>query len=73
MGHLAMILKVIMGLCFILGVVKVIFGLHKLRQGEEAISDIIGGAGMALAPTIVYAFYTMLGMGSSAIDPNMLN
>lgn len=72
MQHLAMIIKIIMAISFTLGTVKVAYGWYNLKQGEGSISDIIGGAAMALAPTIMYAIYVAFGMEGSAVDPHLL-
>lgn len=72
MQHLSTILKVIMAVSFTLGTVKVAYGWYNLRQGEGSVTDIIGGAAMALAPTIMYAIYSAFGLDNSAVDPHLL-
>ena len=73
MQNLGMILKIIMAVSFTLGTVKVAYGWYNLRQGDGSVTDIIGGAAMALAPMIMYTVYSCFGMESSAIDPHMLS
>lgn len=68
MEYLAVILKIVMAIMFLWGVIKIAYGFYNIKQGESGMSDIIGGAGMATAPFLMYAVYEMFGMGSSAVD-----
>lgn len=68
MDYLAVILKIVMAIMFLWGVIKIAYGFYNIKQGESGMSDIIGGAGMATAPFLMYAVYEKLGMGSSAVD-----
>lgn len=68
MDYLSVILKIVMAIMFLWGVIKIAYGFYNIKQGESGMSDIIGGAGMAVAPFLMYAVYEKLGMSSSAID-----
>ncbi len=72
MNFLSVILKIVMAIMFLWGVVKIAYGFYNIKQGENGMSDIIGGAGMAVAPFLMNAVYEKLGMSGSAVDPYML-
>lgn len=72
MDFLSIILKIVMAVMFLWGVVKIAYGFYNIKQGEAGMSDIMGGAGMATAPFLMYAVYEKLGMSGSAVDPLML-
>lgn len=73
MQNLGYIVKIIMAITFIMGLVKIGYGFYNIKQGEAGMMDIVGGAAMAVAPFLMYAMYDLIGLGGSAIDPNMLN
>ncbi len=73
MQNLGHIVKIIMAITFIMGLIKIGYGFYNIKQGENGIMDIVGGAAMAVAPFLMYAMYDLIGLGSSAIDPSMLN
>lgn len=73
MQNLGLIVKIIMAIVFILGLIKIGYGFYNIKQGENGLMDIIGGAGMAVGPFVIYAIYEALGIGGAAIDIKMLN
>lgn len=63
------ILYLVMAVGLIFGVIKVIQGALALTQGEEGWGQIIGGAMIAAAPTIMVFAFNVGGMGGVAIQP----
>lgn len=73
MQNLGFIVKIIMAIMFIMGLVKIGLGFYNIKQGENGTMDIIGGAGMAVAPFVINAIYEALGLTGSAVDLNSLS
>ena len=63
MDFLGTILKIVMAVMFLWGVIKIAYGFYNIKQGEAGMSDIMGGAGMAVAPFLMNAVYEKLGHG----------
>jgi hypothetical protein len=61
-------LAVIMMFGFVLGISAVIYGGFAIRRGDvdQGKMSIIGGAIIAAAPAVVYAFYTIFGLNSNS-------
>lgn len=61
-------LAVIMMFGFVLGICSVIYGGFAIRRGDvdQGKMSIIGGAIIAAAPAVVYAFYTIFGLNSNS-------
>ena len=61
-------LAVIMMFGFVLGIAAVIYGGFAIRRGDvdQGKMSIIGGAIIAAAPAVVYAFYTIFGLNSNS-------
>ena len=61
-------LAVIMMFGFVLGISSVIYGGFAIRRGDvdQGKMSIIGGAIIAAAPAVVYAFYTIFGISSNS-------
>ena len=61
-------LAVIMMFGFVLGITAVIYGGFAIRRGDvdQGKMSIIGGAIIAAAPAVVYAFYTIFGLNSNS-------
>ena len=61
-------LAVIMMFGFVLGISSVIYGGFAIRRGDvdQGKMSIIGGAIIAAAPALVYAFYKIFGIEDSA-------
>ena len=61
-------LAVIMMFGFVLGIACVIYGGFAIRRGDvdQGKMSIIGGAIIAAAPAVVYAFYKIFGLDSSS-------
>src|SRR5436305_121836 len=62
-------LAVIMMFGFVLGISAVIYGGFAIRRGDvdQGKMSIIGGAIIAAAPAVVYAFYKIFGIDSSSV------
>lgn len=58
-------LVMVVGLIF--GIIKVIQGAMALTQGEQGWGQIIGGAMIAAAPTIMYFAFDIAGLGGVSI------
>ena len=61
-------LAVIMMFGFVLGISAVIYGGFAIRRGDvdQGKMSIIGGAIIAAAPAVVYAFYTIFGLNTNS-------
>ena len=61
-------LAVIMMFGFVLGISSVIYGGFAIRRGDvdQGKMSIIGGAIIAAAPAVVYAFYKIFGLDSNS-------
>ena len=61
-------LAVIMMFGFVLGIFAVIYGGFAIRRGDvdQGKMSIVGGAIIAAAPAIVYAFYKIFGLDSNS-------
>ena len=61
-------LAVIMMFGFVLGISAVIYGGFAIRRGDvdQGKMSIIGGAIIAAAPAVVYAFYKIFGLDSNS-------
>jgi uncharacterized membrane protein YozB (DUF420 family) len=61
-------LAVIMMFGFVLGIAAVIYGGFAIRRGDvdQGKMSIIGGAIIAAAPAVVYAFYKIFGLDSNS-------
>jgi len=61
-------LAVIMMFGFVLGISSVIYGGFAIRRGDvdQGKMSIIGGAIIAAAPAVVYAFYKIFGIDTSS-------
>ena len=61
-------LAVIMMFGFVLGIACVIYGGFAIRRGDvdQGKMSIIGGAIIAAAPAVVYAFYTIFGLNTNS-------
>jgi len=61
-------LAVIMMFGFVLGIFSVIYGGFAIRRGDvdQGKMSIIGGAIIAAAPAVVYAFYKIFGLDSNS-------
>jgi uncharacterized membrane protein YozB (DUF420 family) len=61
-------LAVIMMFGFVLGIFSVIYGGFAIRRGDvdQGKMSIMGGAIIAAAPAVVYAFYKIFGLDSSS-------
>jgi uncharacterized membrane protein YozB (DUF420 family) len=61
-------LAVIMMFGFVLGIAAVIYGGFAIRRGDvdQGKMSIIGGAIIAAAPAVVYAFYTIFGINTNS-------
>jgi len=61
-------LAVIMMFGFVLGTFAVIYGGFAIRRGDvdQGKMSIIGGAIIAAAPAVVYAFYTIFGLNTNS-------
>jgi uncharacterized membrane protein YozB (DUF420 family) len=61
-------LAVIMMFGFVLGIASVIYGGFAIRRGDvdQGKMSIIGGAIIAAAPAVVYAFYKIFGLDASS-------
>src|SRR6202167_3295399 len=61
-------LAFIMMFGFVLGIAAVIYGGFAIRRGDvdQGKMSIIGGAIIAAAPAVVYAFYTIFGINSNS-------
>ena len=61
-------LAVIMMFGFVLGIAAVIYGGFAIRRGDvdQGKMSIIGGAIIAAAPAVVYAFYTIFGLNTNS-------
>src|SRR6266496_3481988 len=61
-------LAVIMMFCFVLGISAVIYGGFAIRRGDvdQGKMSIIGGAIIAAAPAVVFAFYKIFGLDSNS-------
>jgi uncharacterized membrane protein YozB (DUF420 family) len=61
-------LAVIMMFGFVLGISSVIYGGFAIRRGDvdQGKMSIIGGAIIAAAPAVVYAFYKIFGIDSNS-------
>ena len=61
-------LAVIMMFGFVLGISSVIYGGFAIRRGDvdQGKMSIIGGAIIAAAPAVVYAFYKIFGLDTSS-------
>lgn len=73
MQNLGVIVKILMAIMFIMGLVKIGYGFYNIKQGENGTMDIVGGAGMAVAPFVINAIYDALGIGGSAVDITALS
>ena len=61
-------LAVIMMFGFVLGIFSVIYGGFAIRRGDvdQGKMSILGGAIIAAAPAVVYAFYKIFGLDSNS-------
>src|ERR1700733_1489629 len=61
-------LAVIMMFGFVLGIFSVIYGGFAIRRGDvdQGKMSILGGAIIAAAPAVVYAFYKIFGLDTSS-------
>jgi uncharacterized membrane protein YozB (DUF420 family) len=61
-------LAVIMMFGFVLGISAVIYGGFAIRRGDvdQGKMSIIGGAIIAAAPAVVYAFYSIFGLNTNS-------
>ena len=61
-------IAVIMMFGFVLGISAVIYGGFAIRRGDvdQGKMSIIGGAIIAAAPAVVYAFYTIFGLNTNS-------
>ena len=61
-------LAVIMMFGFVLGIFSVIYGGFAIRRGDvdQGKMSILGGAIIAAAPAVIYAFYKIFGLDSSS-------
>ena len=61
-------LAVIMMFGFVLGIFSVIYGGFAIRRGDvdQGKMSIIGGAIIAAAPAVVYAFYKIFGLDANS-------
>ena len=61
-------LAVIMLFGFVLGIFSVIYGGFAIRRGDvdQGKMSILGGAIIAAAPAVVYAFYKIFGLDASS-------
>ena len=61
-------LAVIMMFGFVLGIFSVIYGGFAIRRGDvdQGKMSILGGASIAAAPAVVYAFYKIFGLDTSS-------
>ena len=61
-------LAVIMMFGFVLGISAVIYGGFAIRRGDvdQGKRSIIGGAIIAAAPAVVYAFYSIFGLNTNS-------
>ena len=61
-------LAVIMLFGFVLGIFSVIYGGFAIRRGDvdQGKMSILGGAIIAAAPAVVYAFYKIFGLDTSS-------
>ena len=61
-------LAVIMMFGFVLGIFSVIYGGFAIRRGDvdQGKMSILGGAIIAAAPAVVFAFYKIFGLDSSS-------
>jgi uncharacterized membrane protein YozB (DUF420 family) len=61
-------LAVIMMFGFVLGIFAVIYGGFAIRRGDidQGKMSIVGGAVIAAAPAVVYAFYKIFGLDSNS-------
>jgi hypothetical protein len=61
-------LAVIMMFGFVLGIAAVIAGGFAIRRGDVAQMSIIGGAIIAAAPAVIFAFFKIFGLdGNSSV------
>ncbi len=53
---------------FVLGIFSVIYGGFAIRRGDvdQGKMSILGGAIIAAAPAVIYAFYTIFGLNSNS-------
>lgn len=65
------ILGVIMLIIFVFGVVKVVKGVSEINGGQkdEGIMTVFTGAGMAVAPFIVWGVWIVLGFDNAGVGP----
>ena len=61
-------LAVIMMFGFVLGIASVIYGGFAIRRGDvdQGKMSIIGGAIIAAAPAVIYAFYKIFGLDANS-------
>jgi len=61
-------LAVIMMFGFVLGIFSVIYGGFAIRRGDvdQGKMSILGGAIIAAAPAVIYAFYKIFGLDTSS-------
>lgn len=61
-------LAVIMLFGFVLGIFSVIYGGFAIRRGDvdQGKMSILGGAIIAAAPAVIYAFYSIFGLSSNS-------
>ncbi len=61
-------LAVIMMFGFVLGIASVIYGGFAIRRGDvdQGKMSIIGGAIIAAAPAVIYAFFKIFGLSSNS-------
>src|ERR1035441_3766010 len=67
-GVLVMMIAVIMMFGFVLGIACVIYGGFAIRRGDvdQGKMSIIGGAIIAAAPAVIFAFFKIFGLDSNS-------
>lgn len=61
------IVIIIMGIVFILGIIAIVAGAQRIKNGDtDGVMGIVAGVIMAAAPIIMGAIYVAFGMGQAA-------
>lgn len=64
--NIGLIIKLIMAIAYPLAIIKIMMGAYNIKQGENGLSDIVGGSLIAIAPTVMYFIYEGFNMLDSA-------
>ena len=63
------IVIIIMGIVFILGIIAIVAGANRIKNGDtDGVMGIVAGIVMAAAPIIMAAIYAAFGMQQAAIQ-----